>query len=776
MSDPIRVGLIGAGYIAAWHADALAATPEVRLAAVCDLSQSAAQGLAEAHGARAFTTVEDMIEAGCCDAVHILTPPQLHRPLALQCLEAGLHVLVEKPVAESAAETREIAAAAETAGKRFHAGHNFLGLPGWLRMKEMADAGELGRVSGAEITWALPLAPLRSGPFNLWLLREPKNLLLELAPHLLAFVVDLFGAPEILHAEAGKPVALPGEDMRPQAIRILARASGVEITITLSLVETIDDRSVTLRGSSGRARLDFAADVLTVERENASDLVVNPLRRQLDLSAQHLREGLRNAWVQGRSLNQKGPYALSFRGMMAGVYGSLAHGRAPDSRFAGASASAVMQAIDDAIARLPAEVLATAAPAVQTRQPKPSAMVIGGTGFIGRALTRRLVADGHDVRVISRGRHGPFPDLPDQVETLPVSLHDLEALTGAMQGIDVVFNLAKSLDTSWADALVNDVGVATRIGMACVQANVSRLVYTGTIASYDMSDPGQTITEDTPFPADMSDRNLYARSKAECERQLMKLHRERGLPLTIARPGIVVGPGGPLQHWGIGRWHGAGAVRIWGHGRNTLPFVLIEDVTDGLVRMAARPGAVGESFNLVGPPMMSARDYFDAIHETRGRPHPGQPRQPHGLLRRGRGEIRPQEIRSTQARGGSPLARRLEKPRALLALRQHQAARTAGLGARDRPRAVRRSGDHPGGPLWVLRLGMRQQSPNSDLIPAPFVWSYPCDGHTRRRYPRICAGNRHPMYRTAPLTYSEHGPVSAPRRLKWCEIAEGAES
>ena len=222
------------------------------------------------------------------------------------------------------------------------------------------------------------------------------------------------------------------------------------------------------------------------------------------------------------------------------------------------------------------------------------------------------------MRVLSRGRHGPFPDLPDQVETVGVSLHDLEALTEAMTGIDVVFNLAKSLDTSWTDALVNDVGVATRIGMACEKAGVKRLVYTGTIASYDMSDPGVTITEDIGFPEDMTDRNLYARSKAECEHQLMRLHRERGLPLTIARPGIVVGHGGPLQHWGIGRWHGAGAVRIWGPGNNTLPFVLIDDVVDGLVRMAARPSAIGESFNLIGEPMLSARGYFDAIHEALG--------------------------------------------------------------------------------------------------------------------------------------------------------------
>mgnify|MGYP005850543557 CR=1 FL=1 len=614
----INVGLIGAGYIAGWHAAALRLTPGVRLAAVCDLSASAAEALAGAYGARAFSSVDDLIASGAVEAVHILTPPDSHAVLARKCLAAGLHVLVEKPVALSGIEAAGVAEAARAAGRHFAAGHNFLGLPAYRRLKAQVAAGDLGRISSAEITWAFPLGPLRSGPFGLWMLREPGNLLRELGPHLFAFAQDLFGPVTVTGLHLSKAVELPGAGTRPQSWRITAQAGGVDIAFNLQLVESIDDRSLTLRGSSGLALLDYAADVLVVERENTADLVANPFLRQMGGAWGHLREGMGNAVRQVGSLNRKSPYALGFAGMFEEFYGAICEGRPLDARFDGAAAEGVMRAIDATIALMPDQGRETLRRPKPRRTPRPTALVIGGTGFLGRDLTRALVAQGHDVRVLSRGAHGPFDDLPEQVETCAVSLRDEAGLTRAMEGIEVVYNLARALGTSWQDCLENDIGVSDRIARAALAAGVGRFVYTGTIASYDMSNPGAVITESTPFAADMSDRNLYARSKAECERRLWDMQREHGLPLTIARPGIVVGHGGPLQHWGIGRWHGAGAVRLWGEGDNPLPFVLIGDVSDSLIRMGESRAAVGQSFNLVGDVQPSARSYFNAIHMRLG--------------------------------------------------------------------------------------------------------------------------------------------------------------
>ncbi len=95
MTAELRIGLIGAGYIAGWHAAALRAVPGMRLAAICDAAPAAASAMARACNVPAFDSVGAMIAAGAVDAVHVLTPPPTHASIAIECLTAGLHVLAE---------------------------------------------------------------------------------------------------------------------------------------------------------------------------------------------------------------------------------------------------------------------------------------------------------------------------------------------------------------------------------------------------------------------------------------------------------------------------------------------------------------------------------------------------------------------------------------------------------------------------------------------------------------------------------------------------------
>jgi nucleoside-diphosphate-sugar epimerase len=95
----------------------------------------------------------------------------------------------------------------------------------------------------------------------------------------------------------------------------------------------------------------------------------------------------------------------------------------------------------------------------------------------------------------------------------------------------------------------------------------------------------------------------------------MRLHRERGLPLVIVRPGIVIGEGAPPAHWGVGMFHSEAKVELWGDGRNPLPFVLVGDVASALVLAGNKPGIEGQSFLVTDDPLLSARDYIAEVQD-----------------------------------------------------------------------------------------------------------------------------------------------------------------
>lgn len=111
----VKAALVGAGQIAVEHLKALQGMPTVEIAGVCDLSRAAAESAALRHGATAwFTDLTEMLRAAKPDVVHVTTSPQSHYSIAVECLEAGAHVIVEKPITSSLAELEDLLERAAT--------------------------------------------------------------------------------------------------------------------------------------------------------------------------------------------------------------------------------------------------------------------------------------------------------------------------------------------------------------------------------------------------------------------------------------------------------------------------------------------------------------------------------------------------------------------------------------------------------------------------------------------------------------------------------------
>jgi predicted dehydrogenase len=163
-SKPFKVAVIGCGGIANEHLPYLASSPLVHLVGVCDTSRATAQFAQKRFGAEgSFLDAKEMLATARPDVVHVLTPPQSHSTLVSMSLNAGAHVICEKPMTSSAAETADLLALADKCGKLLIESRNLLFNDIVLKIDHLVDGGALGDVREIDLLLSLDLT---AGPFG----------------------------------------------------------------------------------------------------------------------------------------------------------------------------------------------------------------------------------------------------------------------------------------------------------------------------------------------------------------------------------------------------------------------------------------------------------------------------------------------------------------------------------------------------------------------------------------------------------------------------------
>ena len=133
----IKIGIIGAGYIAGVHAGILTNDDRVSLNAIHDVVPSCAEKIARSHNARIASSAEEVIDS--CDAIYITTPNTKHVPLAIAATAAGKHVFCEKPLATTVVDAELVLERANESSGIFQVGHNRRFAPVYARLRQMLD-------------------------------------------------------------------------------------------------------------------------------------------------------------------------------------------------------------------------------------------------------------------------------------------------------------------------------------------------------------------------------------------------------------------------------------------------------------------------------------------------------------------------------------------------------------------------------------------------------------------------------------------------------------
>jgi len=181
VAERVKVGVAGLGYWGPNLARNFDLLADLRW--ICDASPELLEKQAKRYpNTRATTRFEDLLEDPELDAVVIATPVPTHAPLAVQALEAGKNVFVEKPMAMNAADAEKMVALAEARGLVLMPGHLLLYHPGVLMLKKIVDSGELGDV-----------LYLYGNRQNLGKIRRDENALWSLGVHDLSVILYLIG-------------------------------------------------------------------------------------------------------------------------------------------------------------------------------------------------------------------------------------------------------------------------------------------------------------------------------------------------------------------------------------------------------------------------------------------------------------------------------------------------------------------------------------------------------------------------------------------------------
>jgi predicted dehydrogenase len=251
----VNFGLIGAGGIGRVRADALRATPGCRLAAVADLDRGRAASVAA--GARWVTGYRDLLSMADVEAVVVSTPPPSHEEIVCAALEAGKHVLCEKPLAPEPAAARRMVEAARRAGRVLTTGFNHRYFPAVKFLNATLASGRLGRLDHVRAFGGHEGLSQFSAP---WMYDKEViggGALMDVGIHVIDLARSLLGEVAEVYGVATRGVwGLPAED---NGVAILRSPTGVPATLHATWTEWKGYRScVEAYGDRGMARACYA--------------------------------------------------------------------------------------------------------------------------------------------------------------------------------------------------------------------------------------------------------------------------------------------------------------------------------------------------------------------------------------------------------------------------------------------------------------------------------------------------------------------------------------
>ena len=266
-SSSLKTAVIGVGSMGKHHARVYKELPEAHLVAVADLSESNARSIAGTYGVRVYSDYLRMLDEERPEAVTVAVPTSLHRRVATDAMESGADVLVEKPIASTAAESEALIEKAEMLDRKLMVGHIVRFDPAIQALKRHLDDGRLGKI--------FQIVCRRVGPFPSRI--RDVGVVVDLAPHDLDVMRFVSGQePLRVFAETQQEIHTAHEDSMSALLRF---GNGLTGVLEINWLTPTKVREVLVVGECGMFRVDsLTQDLYFYENAQANGEMWDALR------------------------------------------------------------------------------------------------------------------------------------------------------------------------------------------------------------------------------------------------------------------------------------------------------------------------------------------------------------------------------------------------------------------------------------------------------------------------------------------------------------------
>lgn len=603
----LRVGILGAGYVSSYHVRAVQSLPFAEVVAIADLDQIKAQGLAAKFGVRRVCRTLVELAAEKPDVVHILTPPSCHADLAIQAMEMGADVLVEKPLAETPEDCERMLEAARRTGRVLSVNHSARMDPVVLRALEVVRSGGIGEVLSVTFLRSSDYMPFAGGALPAHY-RKGSYPFQDLGVHGL-YTIEAFLGPakslDVKYRSTQRSVNLLFDEW---FAHVDCERGSAQMYISWNANPMQNEFIV--HGTKGVLHID--AYLQTLVRSKVYP-VPKPIQRVIGGISASLYLMFKVPWNAMLFVTKKLVPSPGIHVSVVRFYEALQRGEAPP-----VPAEEGAHVIE-LIAPICLEADRARDAFFEAHKPRKQARVLltGAQGFLGRAVLKRLLERGEIVRVLVR-RQSPELEANPDIDVVYGDLGDPSAVDLVVAGVDVVYHVGAAMKGGPMEFTGGTLAGTRNVIDSSLRHKVKRVVYVSSMSVLDYAghQAGVPVTEDSPCEPRPAERGLYTQTKLEAERMVLDAVRENGLPAVILRPGQIFGPGAehvtPTGTIGLaGRWV------VVGSGKLPLGLVYVNDVVDALILAEEKAEAVGQVIQLVDPTVITQNEYVAIAERSR---------------------------------------------------------------------------------------------------------------------------------------------------------------